>query len=36
MLGKKKTEEGVKVMDLKCAHAKNQATYVSMNHPYVL
>jgi hypothetical protein len=23
-------------MDLKCAHAKNEATYVSMNHPSIL
>jgi len=23
-------------MDLKCANAKNEATYVSMNHPYAL
>ncbi len=36
MLGKRKNEEKVKVMDLKCVHAKNETTYVSMNHPYVL
>jgi hypothetical protein len=36
MLGKRKNEKKVKVMDLKCVHAKNETAYVSMNHPYVL
>jgi len=29
MLGKRKNEEKVKVMDLKCVHAKNETAYVS-------
>jgi hypothetical protein len=35
-VGKRKNEEGVRMMDLECAHAKNEATYVSMNHPSIL
>jgi hypothetical protein len=35
-VGKKKNEEGVKVVDVKCAHAKNETKFVSMNHPFVL
>ncbi len=33
---KNKNEKRVKVMDLKCAHAKNEATSVSMNHPSIM
>jgi hypothetical protein len=36
MLGERKNEKGVRVMDLKCVCAKNEVAYVSMNHPYVL
>lgn len=28
--------EGIKVMDIKCVHVKNETTFVSMNHPFVL
>jgi hypothetical protein len=35
-VGKKKNEKGVKVVDLKCAHAKNETKFVSMNHLLVL
>ncbi len=35
-VGKRKNEEGIRVMDLKCAHAKNETAYVLMNHPFIL
>jgi hypothetical protein len=35
-MGKRKNEEGVKVMDVKCAHAKNERKFVSMNRPSIL
>ncbi len=28
--------EGIKVMVMKCVHVKNETTFVSMNHPFVL
>jgi hypothetical protein len=28
--------EGIKVMDMKCVHVKNETTFVSINHPFVL
>jgi hypothetical protein len=36
MLGKEKMKKRVRMMDLKCAHAKKETTYVSMNHPSIL
>jgi hypothetical protein len=34
--GKRKNEEGVKVVDVMCAHAKNQINIFSMNCPSIL
>jgi hypothetical protein len=28
--------EGINVMDMKCVDVKNETTFVSMNHPFVL
>jgi hypothetical protein len=36
MLGKGKMKKKVRMMDLKCADAKKETTYVSMNHPSIL
>lgn len=33
---KRKNEEEVKVVDVKCAYANNETKFVSMNCPYVL
>jgi hypothetical protein len=35
-VGKKKNEEGVKFVDVMCAHAKNETNFVSMNRPSIL
>ncbi len=34
--GKGKNEEGVKAVDVKCAHAKIETKFVSMNRPSIL
>jgi hypothetical protein len=34
-VGKRKNEERVKVVDVKCAHAKNETKFVSINHPSI-
>ncbi len=34
-VGNRKNEKGVKVVDVKCAHAKNETKFVSINHPFV-
>jgi len=34
-MGKRKNEKGVKVVDVKCAHAKNETKFVSMNRPSI-
>jgi hypothetical protein len=36
MLGKGKMKKRVRMMDLKCAHAKKETAYVSMNLPSIL